>query len=52
MGNTALAKLPAKVQVGLFVCDLVGYASIRVLVTSTTCTCGQLPEFCLRICDV
>ena len=53
MDNTALAKLPSKVQVRLFLCVIfcMGHISVRVLVGSTTCTDGLLPEFCLRICD-
>ena len=44
MGNTALAKLPSKVQVCLFLqlCDFVSvdHASLRMLFDKTTCTCG------------
>ena len=50
--NTALAKLPPKVQVGLclrvFVGQVVGHASFRVLVGRTTCTCGPCFLSCAR----
>ena len=40
MGNTALAKLPSKMQVGLFLSDFVGHASVHVLVGRATVTGG------------
>ena len=44
MGNTALAKLPYKVHVGLFLCViLLGMLPFLFLVGVTACTGGMLP---------